>query len=93
VDEGFFIPSHDFMAEFSHNFKHEVTGGGHAFGEVYPRRKKRDMEVHLPAEAKDARKSTFCCHISKQELGVELPHLILNRDEQSRFEACVHALA
>jgi hypothetical protein len=51
------------------------------------------MEVQLPAEAQYGRKPTFRCYIGEQELGVELPHLILNRDEQSRFDVWIHALA
>ena len=93
MDKRFFIPSYDLMAELSHSLKHRVTGGGHALREVYPGRKRRDVKMHLTSEAKYTRKPTFRCHLSKQELGVEFPHLILNRDEQSRFDVWIHALA
>ena len=82
MDKRFFIPRHYLMAELSHDLKHEVTGGGHAFREVNPPWKRGDVEVHLPAEAEYGRKPTFRSYKSEQKLGVKLPHLIFNRDKE-----------
>jgi hypothetical protein len=86
VDKRFFVPSHDFMAKLSHNLKHQVTGGGHALGEVYPRRKRRNVKVYLSARADYARKATLCGNTGKQELGIEFADLVLNWHEQCSFD-------
>jgi hypothetical protein len=49
VDKGFFIPSHDFMAELAHNLEYDVFMDWHAFGEVYAPGKRTYMNVHLTA--------------------------------------------
>jgi hypothetical protein len=74
------------MAEFSHDLKHEVTGGGHALREVDPRRKRRNVKMYLPAEAEYGRKPAFRCYIGEQELGIEFADLVLNWHEQCSFD-------
>jgi hypothetical protein len=70
------------MAEVSHNLEHDVTGSRYALGEIYPRRKRRNVKVYLPAGADYARKPAFRCYTGEQELGVKFAHLILNWYEQ-----------
>jgi len=69
------------MAEVSHNLEHDVTGGRHALGEIYPRRKRRNVKVYLPSGADYARKPAFRCYAGEQELGVKFANLIFHWNE------------
>jgi hypothetical protein len=91
VHQRFFIPSYDYVTEISHNLEHAVTGGRHALGEIYSRRKRRNVKVYFPAGADYARKPPPCGNTGEQELGIKFAHLIFNWDEQCRFDDWIHA--
>jgi hypothetical protein len=73
------------MAEVSHNPEHDVTGGRHALGEIYPRRKGRNVKVYLSPGANYAVKPTSRSDTGEQELGVKFTHLVFHRNYQRGF--------
>ena len=82
-NETLFVEGDDLVAQLAQDGEHPVAERAHALGQIDAARHGIRREVDVGARAQDHREAALGRDAAEQELGIELPDLVLYRDDQS----------